>query len=136
MFLSLASSCIFLCFNLRAQGTGKTAAPQSRQSAKCFFFSRRNWDSLTPSPAGVALGHRVHTEWRLPISGVHPILMEKSALAVEGGGCTPTPFHPITITYKVAVYAPAERADEIHSFYFISTLYDSVGWPLACGRRG
>jgi hypothetical protein len=23
------------------------------------------------------LFHRVHTEWRLPISGVHPIMMEK-----------------------------------------------------------
>jgi hypothetical protein len=44
---------------------------------------------------------------------VHPIMMEKLALAGEGGGCTPTPFHPITITdsYKVAVHAPNERAD-------------------------
>ncbi len=38
------------------------------------------------------------------ISGVHPIMMEKSALAGVGGGCTaPTPFQPITITYKVMV---------------------------------
>ncbi len=28
----------------------------------------------------------IHTEWRLSISGVHPIMMEKSALAGEGGG--------------------------------------------------
>ena len=35
---------------------------------------------------------RVHTEWRLPISGGHPIMMEKSALA-EGWGCTPIPSH-------------------------------------------
>jgi hypothetical protein len=35
----------------------------------------------------------------------------KSALASEGGGCTPTPFTISTITYKVAVYAPIERAD-------------------------
>jgi hypothetical protein len=34
--------------------------------------------------------------------------MEKSALAGEGGGYLPTPFQPITITYKVEVYAPAE----------------------------
>jgi hypothetical protein len=36
----------------------------------------------------------------------------KSALAVEGGGCTPTPVHSsylVTITYKVAMYAPTER---------------------------
>jgi hypothetical protein len=25
--------------------------------------------------------HRVHTEWQLPISGVHSIMIEKSALA-------------------------------------------------------
>jgi hypothetical protein len=54
---------------------------------------------------------RVHTEWRLPISVVDPIMMEKSALAGAGGGCKPTPFQPITITYKVALNSPAERAD-------------------------
>jgi hypothetical protein len=61
-----------------------------------------------------------NTEWRLPISGVDPIMMEKSALAGEGGGCTPTPF--ITITYKVAVYASAEWADTLPLFHFY-TLY-------------
>ncbi len=40
---------------------------------------------------------RVHTEWWLPISGVHPIMMEKSAMAGEGGGYTPTTFQPITM---------------------------------------
>jgi hypothetical protein len=59
---------------------------------------------------------RVHTEWRLPISGVHPIMMEKSALAGEGEGCTATPFQSITITYKVEVYASAERADTLTLF--------------------
>jgi hypothetical protein len=59
----------------------------------------------------------VHTGWRLPISGVHPIMMEKSALAGEGWRYTPTPFQPITITYKVAVYAPAERADTLPLFH-------------------
>jgi hypothetical protein len=73
--------------------------------------------------------HRVHTERQLPISGVHPIMMEKSALAGGDGGCTPTPFHSITITYKVAVYAPAERADTLPLFhtYLISTLYVLCG---------
>ncbi len=37
-----------------------------------------------------------------------------SALAGEGGGCKPTPFQPITMMYKVAVYAPAEWADKLH----------------------
>jgi len=45
--------------------------------------------------------------------------MEKSALAVEGGGCTPTPYYPITITDKVAMYALAkpERADTFTLFH-------------------
>jgi hypothetical protein len=50
-------------------------------------------------------------------SGVHPIMMEKSALAGKGGWCTPTPFQPITITYKVEVYAPAEWADTSTLFH-------------------
>ncbi len=37
----------------------------------------------------------------------HHIKVEKSALACErGGGCTPTSFQPVTITYKVVEYAP------------------------------
>ncbi len=69
-----------------------------------------------------ALNHRVRTEWQLPIYGVHSIMMEKSALAGEGGGCTPTPFHSVTITYKVAVYAPAERADKPPLFHLYPML--------------
>ncbi len=48
--------------------------------------------------------------------------MEKSALAGEGGVCfaRPTPFSLFTITNKVAVNAPAERADTLPNF--ISTL--------------
>jgi hypothetical protein len=55
-------------------------------------------------------------------------MMEKSALASEGGGaqCTPTPFQPITITYKVKVYAPARRAGTIPLFRLYSTLYALV----------
>jgi hypothetical protein len=60
----------------------------------------------------------------MPIFGVHPITMEKSALAGEGGGCTPTPFQPVTITCKVAVYATAERADTVPPS--ISSLPDNV----------
>ncbi len=57
---------------------------------------------------------RVHTEWRLPSSGVHSIMMEKSALAGTGGVCL---FQPITITYKVAVNAPAEWEDTLTLFH-------------------
>jgi hypothetical protein len=42
-----------------------------------------------------------YTEWQRPISGVHSIMMEKSAQAGEGGGCAaqcavhppPSPVH-------------------------------------------
>ncbi len=40
------------------------------------------------------VAHRVHTERQLPISGVHPIMMEKSALAGEGGGVHAHPLSP------------------------------------------
>jgi hypothetical protein len=53
-------------------------------------------------------------------------MMEKSALAGEGGGCTPTPFQPITITYKVAVYAPAERANTLNLFHLYRHMYSVV----------
>ncbi len=39
--------------------------------------------------------HIVHTEWQRPLSGVHPIMMEKLARAGEAGGCTATSFHCI-----------------------------------------
>ncbi len=40
----------------------------------------------------------------------------KSALAGEGGGAPPPLFILFTTTYKVAVYAPAERADTLPLF--------------------
>jgi hypothetical protein len=76
--------------------------------------------------------HRVHTEWQCPISGVHSIMMEQSALAGEGVGCTPTPFtlftNTHTHTHKVAVYAPAERADTrlLFHLYPICTLLFNI----------
>ncbi len=50
-------------------------------------------------------------------------MVEISALAGEGGGCTPTPFRPITITYKVAVYAPAKWADTFTLFHLYQYMY-------------
>ncbi len=63
----------------------------------------------------------------MPIFGEHPIMMEKSALTGKGGGCTPTPFQPITITYKVAVYAQAAWEDK-HYPSFISTTVCTLWW--------
>jgi len=53
-------------------------------------------------------------------------MMKKSALAGGGGRCTPTPCQPITITYKVEVYAPAERADTLPSISSLSYMYSLV----------
>jgi hypothetical protein len=63
--------------------------------------------------------HRVHRDWQCPIFGVQSIMMEKSALAGEGGGggARPPPFTLVTITYKVAVYAPTKRADTLPLFH-------------------
>ncbi len=55
-------------------------------------------------------------------------MMEKLAHAGEGGGSTPTPFQPITITYNVAVYAPAESADTLPVFH-LYTLKVLFGIP-------
>ncbi len=52
-----------------------------------------------------------YTEWQRPLAGVHSIMMEKSAQAGEGGVARPPPLTISTITCKVVVSAPAERAD-------------------------
>jgi hypothetical protein len=50
-------------------------------------------------------------------------MMEKSALAGEGGGCPPTLFHQVTIN---AVYALAERADTLSLFHLYTYMYSVV----------
>ncbi len=77
-------------------------------------------DALRTDVPFLCLIHWVHTEWQLPLSGVHSIMMEKSAQpGKEGGGALPPPFTISAITCKVAVSAPAERANTPPS---ISTL--------------
>ncbi len=75
--------------------------------------------------------HRVHTEWQLPISGVHLIVKEKFALAGDGGVARPTPIFtllPSRTNYKVAVYryAPAERAGTLPVFNLYPYMYSVV----------
>jgi hypothetical protein len=50
-------------------------------------------------------------------------MMEKLTQAGEVGGASPPPFTIFTIMFKVAVYAPAERADTL----------PSPGFPLLDG---
>jgi hypothetical protein len=60
--------------------------------------------------------HRVQTEWQLPISGVHSIMMEKFAQDGEGGGYNPpSSFYSSYTHVQSSMYAPAERADT-HSY--------------------
>ena len=51
-------------------------------------------------------------------------MMEKLAPAGEGGGACPHPF--TLITYKVAVYAPAEWADTLTLFHLYLYMYSVV----------
>ncbi len=46
-----------------------------------------------------------------------------------GGGASPPPFIISTITYKVVVYAPAERADTLLLFLLYPSLYSVVTPP-------
>jgi hypothetical protein len=67
--------------------------------------------------------HRVHTEWQLLLSGVHSIMMEKLAQAGESAGVRPPPFTISTISFKVVVYAPAERAEALPLFLLYPYMY-------------
>ncbi len=53
-----------------------------RQDRPCIFLILS--ETVFKEKHGV-LDHRVHTEWQRPLSGVHSIMMEKLAQAVEGG---------------------------------------------------
>ncbi len=70
--------------------------------------------------------HSAHTERQLPLSGVHSIMMEKLAQSGEGEGARPPPSTISTITYKVVVYVPAERADILPLFLLYPYRYSVV----------
>jgi hypothetical protein len=57
-----------------------------------------------------------YTQSAWPLSGVHSIMMEKLAQPGVGGGARPPAFTISTITNKVVVYAPAERAGTLPLF--------------------
>jgi hypothetical protein len=73
-----------------------------------------------------------------PLSGVHSIMMEKFAQTGEGGGCTPTPFTLFTITYKVVVYAPADKADILPIFLlypYKDSVENTVSYMMKTGTK-
>jgi hypothetical protein len=56
-------------------------------------------------------------------------MMEKFAQTGQGGDAHPPPFSIyllFTITYKVAVYSPAERADTVHLYFISIPMYSVV----------
>jgi hypothetical protein len=64
-----------------------------------------------------------YTEWQRPLIGIYSIMMEKVAQAGEGRGARPSPFCSSTITNKVMLYAPAERADTLPLFLLYPSMY-------------
>jgi hypothetical protein len=63
----------------------------------------------------------MHTEWQRPLSGVHSIVMVKSAQpGAYGGGVHPPPFTLSTIISKVA------RADTFPLFILYPYMYSVV----------
>ncbi len=68
-------------------------------------------------------------DWQWPLSGVHPIMMEKSAQPGEGRGCSgarPSPFTISTITYNFVIYAPAQKVDTLPLFIHYPYMYSVV----------
>ncbi len=69
---------------------------------------------------------RAHTEWQWSLSGVQSII----------------PFHYIsTITYKVVVYAPAERADTYYRVHILVEMKQGqcicpLSWSVHCNFSG
>jgi hypothetical protein len=79
----------------------------------------------------LVVGNRVHTEWQPPLSGIHSIMMGKLAQAGEGGGARSPTFTIVTITYKVAVHAPAQRAETLTLFHLYQPMlriHDILVW--------
>ncbi len=67
----------------------------------------------------ISLLHKVHRV-AMATFREHSIMRVKSAQAGEVGDCSPTPFPS---TYKVVVYASAERADTLPLFLLYPYMY-------------
>ncbi len=78
------------------------------QNCLLVIFFRRNEHSSTAGFNSLLCSVLTteYTEWQLPLSGLHYIMIEKLAQAGERGGARPPPFTLVSITYKVPVYAP------------------------------
>jgi len=75
-----------------------------------------------------------YTEWQLPLSGVHSIIMEKLAQPSEGGLCTPTPL-PLYLPSRRklwTLWCTLQLRGRMHSPYFYSTPIFTL-WDLLYG---
>jgi hypothetical protein len=97
---------------------------------KSQLAGRRKIKTFFRGPRICTVLHTEYIEWQRTLSGVHSILMEKSAQAGEGGGeCQPL-FTISTITHEVVVSAPAERADTLPLFLQYSTPISTLWYRL------
>jgi hypothetical protein len=64
-----------------------------------------------------------YTEWQWPLSGVHSIMMVKSAQPGENRECSPSFFTLSTISSKVVVYT--KRADTLSLFLLYPYMYSA-----------
>ncbi len=80
--------------------------------------------------SAVIVGNTEYTEWQQPLSGLHSIMMEKSAQADEVGGARA---HPLLLYLpsrtKFVVYALAERGRYTLHISALP-LYVLGGWEL------
>ncbi len=70
----------------------KKHMPQNKYKKRIKHWPKFSYWPLQSTPRREP--QSTHTEWQLPISGVHSIMMDKSALAGEGGGVHA---HPLSL---------------------------------------
>ncbi len=66
--------------------------------------------------------HRVHIEWQWPLSGVHTIMMEKSAQFWWWGGGGARPPLSLYLPSRTKLWCILQLRGQMHSPYFCSTL--------------
>jgi hypothetical protein len=74
----------------------------------------------------IDVDHRVHTEWQWPLSGIHFIMMVKSAQPGKGGGCA-LPIW-LSIPSRAKLWYTLQMRGQIHSPYFSSIPICTL-WP-------
>ncbi len=89
-----------------------------------YLYRQSLFGSMEPFPNWVGHAHRVHTEWQCPLSGVHSIMMVKSACLVRVGGAHPPLFTFLSHHHEQScgVRYSWEGRYTPHSPYFFSAL--------------